>query len=224
MKFSYFILGVVTLWFSALNVSATDNPVACTMEYAPVCGSVQVQCIMAPCNPIRETFSNSCVAAANHATNVTPGACEVTVPPVIVWGDRDAHGCIPSAGYTWSESMNICIRPWESPKMSVLGALQSGTWVVSTLNNRAITSSGTLTFGKNTFSAKLCNTINARYGVLRWEILIVRGMMSTRMYCDSDIMQVEDAMNHLTLSRLMVWSDTLTITTRRGDVIVWKKK
>ncbi len=224
MKFSYFILGIVTLWLSVLSVSAVDNPVACTTEYAPVCATVQVQCIMAPCNPIRETFSNSCMAGASHATNITLGACETTVPPVIVWGDRDAHGCIPSAGYIWSESMNMCIRPWESPKMSVLGALQSGTWVVSMLNNNAITSSGTLTFSKNTFSAKLCNNISAHYGVLRWDILIVRSMISTRMYCESDMMQVEDALDHITLSRFMVGSDTLTITTRKGDVIVWKKK
>lgn len=28
-------------------------------------------------------------------------------------GDRDSHGCIGSAGYTWSEVQNDCIRLWE---------------------------------------------------------------------------------------------------------------
>lgn len=28
--------------------------------------------------------------------------------------DRDAHGCIPSAGYTWSELENACVRVFES--------------------------------------------------------------------------------------------------------------
>jgi hypothetical protein len=28
-------------------------------------------------------------------------------------GDRDEHGCIPSAGYSWCASANKCIRPWE---------------------------------------------------------------------------------------------------------------
>ena len=28
-------------------------------------------------------------------------------------GDRDAHGCIPSAGYTWCEGKQKCLRPWE---------------------------------------------------------------------------------------------------------------
>lgn len=32
----------------------------------------------------------------------------------IVGNDRDSHGCIGSAGYTWSEVLNECIRPWEN--------------------------------------------------------------------------------------------------------------
>ncbi|KAJ3260868.1 hypothetical protein HK103_007431 [Boothiomyces macroporosus] len=31
----------------------------------------------------------------------------------VVGGDRDAHGCIPSAGYTWCESTQQCQRSWE---------------------------------------------------------------------------------------------------------------
>jgi hypothetical protein len=31
----------------------------------------------------------------------------------ITGGDRDSHGCIPSAGYTWCESKKECIRIWE---------------------------------------------------------------------------------------------------------------
>jgi len=27
--------------------------------------------------------------------------------------DKDAHGCIGSAGYTWSELLKTCIRTWE---------------------------------------------------------------------------------------------------------------
>lgn len=32
----------------------------------------------------------------------------------IVGNDRDSHGCIPSAGYTWSEVRNDCIRLFET--------------------------------------------------------------------------------------------------------------
>jgi hypothetical protein len=86
--FSFFVL-LSSILFAGLfqivsPVGATSQATACTMEYAPVCGSVQVQCIMAPCNPIRETFSNSCMARAVNATNVTSGSCEDTTPPVVV--------------------------------------------------------------------------------------------------------------------------------------------
>jgi len=27
--------------------------------------------------------------------------------------DRDAHGCIGSAGYAWCARENACVRPWE---------------------------------------------------------------------------------------------------------------
>ncbi|WP_336684077.1 hypothetical protein [Stenotrophomonas maltophilia] len=30
-----------------------------------------------------------------------------------VGGDRDAHGCIGSAGYQWCEHSQRCERPWE---------------------------------------------------------------------------------------------------------------
>lgn len=43
----------------------TDEQKVCTMEYAPVCAQVQVQCIKAPCNPMLQTFSNTCMAWEN---------------------------------------------------------------------------------------------------------------------------------------------------------------
>jgi hypothetical protein len=33
--------------------------------------------------------------------------------PTLTGGDKDAHGCIASAGYTWSGVQNRCIRLWE---------------------------------------------------------------------------------------------------------------
>lgn len=35
------------------------------------------------------------------------------VEDVVVGDDRDSHGCIGSAGYSWSSLMKECIRPWE---------------------------------------------------------------------------------------------------------------
>ncbi|WP_058836278.1 hypothetical protein [Luteimonas abyssi] len=34
-------------------------------------------------------------------------------PPAMPGADRDAHGCIGSAGYSWCERTAQCERPWE---------------------------------------------------------------------------------------------------------------
>lgn len=46
----------------------------------------------------------------------TPPAVRAEPPPPIVGGDRDAHGCIASAGYLWCERTAACERPWELAK------------------------------------------------------------------------------------------------------------
>ena len=59
-------------WVSPGNPEET----ACTMEYAPVCASVAIQCIKAPCNPVQQTFSNRCVMEQNKLTTfVHDGEC-----------------------------------------------------------------------------------------------------------------------------------------------------
>jgi len=45
------------------------------------------------------------------STLATPTQADGVVP--IVGADRDAHGCIGSAGYLWCEHTNQCERPWE---------------------------------------------------------------------------------------------------------------
>jgi len=39
-----------------------------------------------------------------------------TKTPAKMGGDRDAHGCIPSAGYRWCAKTEKCERPWELAK------------------------------------------------------------------------------------------------------------
>jgi hypothetical protein len=49
---------------------------ACIEIYQPVCGSVDVECFAAPCNPVNETFSNSCFACSNPlVSGYTVGEC-----------------------------------------------------------------------------------------------------------------------------------------------------
>ena len=48
----------------------------CTMEYAPVCGKVAVQCITTPCDPVEQTFGNACGACATeNVISYTEGEC-----------------------------------------------------------------------------------------------------------------------------------------------------
>lgn len=44
-----------------------------------------------------------------------PGPPPPPPPHPLPGGDRDAHGCIPSAGYVWCPITGRCIRPWEEP-------------------------------------------------------------------------------------------------------------
>ena len=56
-----------------------EERTVCTMEYAPVCASVAVQCVKAPCPPVEQTFSNTCVMGSNKlATFLHDGECEPT--------------------------------------------------------------------------------------------------------------------------------------------------
>ena len=53
-----------------------NRPAACTKEYRPVCGLLQVQCITTPCNPVPTTYGNACDACAqNNVLSYTQGAC-----------------------------------------------------------------------------------------------------------------------------------------------------
>ncbi|MBN3819940.1 hypothetical protein G3N57_26530 [Paraburkholderia sp. Se-20369] len=62
-------------------------------------------------------FISSISLAATIALALSACASQATSPaPQIVGGDRDAHGCIGSAGYAWCESTGQCERPWELAK------------------------------------------------------------------------------------------------------------
>ncbi len=57
-------------------------------------------------------FGYGCTQPPQAVQNATGQNATVnnTPPP---GSDRDAHGCIPSAGYTWCDASQKCIRPWE---------------------------------------------------------------------------------------------------------------
>ena len=64
------------------------------------CASVFLVCACSEGNPSTSSSENAATAAKNDTTSVG--------------GDRDEHGCIPSAGYVWSAVQGKCIRTFES--------------------------------------------------------------------------------------------------------------
>ena len=51
---------------------------ACIEIYQPVCATIIVQCVTTPCDPVQETFANSCKACANSlVSSYTEGECPV---------------------------------------------------------------------------------------------------------------------------------------------------
>ncbi|NYZ78101.1 right-handed parallel beta-helix repeat-containing protein, partial [Candidatus Micrarchaeota archaeon] len=50
------------------------------------------------------------------APSAVPSATEApTVQPSLIGGDKDAHGCLIAAGYSWCEAKQKCLRTWEEP-------------------------------------------------------------------------------------------------------------
>ena len=55
------------------------NVGACIEIYQPVCAAVRVECITTPCDPVKETYSNSCKACSNERVSTyTEGECKAS--------------------------------------------------------------------------------------------------------------------------------------------------
>jgi predicted lipoprotein with Yx(FWY)xxD motif len=61
--------------------------------------------------PAQEAPNASANATVGPNATVSPNATANNTP--MPGSDRDAHGCIPSAGYVWCDASQKCIRPWE---------------------------------------------------------------------------------------------------------------
>lgn len=85
----------------------SESDVFCTMEYAPVCAKVQIQCIKAPCEPIEQTFSNRCMMDANKlATFLYEWECKT---------NKDNKNIFPENCQSFFDGCNNCFREnnWE---------------------------------------------------------------------------------------------------------------
>lgn len=67
-----------------------------------------------------------CLCLLPACAEEPPKPAKETTPPAKVGADRDAHGCIPSAGYSWCEKTQQCERPWELAKKEGFENSQEG--------------------------------------------------------------------------------------------------
>jgi hypothetical protein len=93
MKKYLFGLGILFLISIVFLVGCTNQSVKKEITNFEQCAAAG--------NPVMESFPRQCRAGDNTFTEQ------------LVGGDRDDHGCIGSAGYSWCESKQKCLRTWE---------------------------------------------------------------------------------------------------------------
>lgn len=103
----HFVLAVA--FFAIPSGASAEHIQACTMQYAPVCGAREVQCVRAPCYPVYETFGNRCTLNAEHAQYIHDGECspEETGP----YNPQKPSVFVPPATCSaWFDGCNTCVR------------------------------------------------------------------------------------------------------------------
>jgi|GEM_PF-1643448 len=73
-------------------------------------------------------------------TKIDANVPDTNVP--LVGGDKDAHGCIGSAGYSWCESKQKCLRVWEEACSETDNNTNAG--LANPASTNCITKGGTL--------------------------------------------------------------------------------
>lgn len=84
--------------------------------------------------------------------NLATGTSDVATSTSVVGGDRDEHGCIGSAGYSWCESSAKCLRIWEDDCLATSTILYSTEKTIKFCDGEKMDSEGyrkTITKEKN---------------------------------------------------------------------------
>ena len=68
-----------------------------------------------PVNNATACTEEAKICPDGSAVGRTGPNCTFAPCPSIVGNDTDAHGCKPSAGYSWCEAKQKCVRPFEEP-------------------------------------------------------------------------------------------------------------
>ncbi|AOI84412.1 hypothetical protein [Burkholderia cepacia] len=69
-----------------------------------------------PSLSLAATLACAFALSACAAPSTPPAQSSAPPAPPMVGSDRDARGCIGSAGYSWCETTQRCERPWELAK------------------------------------------------------------------------------------------------------------
>ncbi len=78
-------------------------------EVSDVSCKKSIECI----TPGKYMMQSNCPYTSLCINNKCNVVCPKSKTPDIVGGDKDIHGCIGSAGYSWCEIKNKCLRVWE---------------------------------------------------------------------------------------------------------------
>jgi len=113
------LAGVQSQILSKIQIDVgSDQPTLCTLQYDPVCGQKQVQCITTPCYPVQTTYGNLCQLRADNATYLYNGQCRDENPTTA-----------PDSCRIWNDGCNTCSRSYPGgPLICTLRAcFQQGT-------------------------------------------------------------------------------------------------
>ncbi|HYF10546.1 MAG TPA: hypothetical protein VD967_02990, partial [Candidatus Paceibacterota bacterium] len=84
------------------------------MQYEPVCGAKQVQCVTAPCYPQYHTYGNACMMANDGATLIHTGECKPEESGKVVEPPKATSTSFaftpPESCRTWFDGCNSCAR------------------------------------------------------------------------------------------------------------------
>lgn len=143
--------------------------------------------------------------------------CLLAALPIQVFASEDMN----SSQLTTTESITTS-KVSTSKTPSVRERIKSDAWVIESFNGKDTSVAATIRFDGKNYQAKMCNSQSGTYRIIG-NTLVFRAGISTLMYCEWEIMDIENAMA-VSRAKIKVTSNTLTITTKKGDVITWKKK
>jgi hypothetical protein len=103
------------------------------MRFLPITLAV----LLSACNKPHEP-ADPALPPAPVPTTAAAGPMSAAHAAAIVGGDADAHGCKPSAGYSWSQVQEKCLRIFEAGiRLNPMGADEKSTQVAYVIFDKA---------------------------------------------------------------------------------------